>query len=380
MTATEFELVGESEEELEEEAAELELLFPRGGAGTKAAPRKAPFKLTDPIPFGCIDVSGRCISDGCAAPYKCVRRLGGGCECRPGKFCPEAPDPASGKCLRELRRDGNYLVCCPKYYGTGDPCCRAYPIPSRLRKKTRDDPKPIAPVLGELDDEFEEEAMELEPLFARRGSFEFENPAVKKPLPPKVQEFLKQVRKRPQDFKKLLLTVALNPDPILENIQVPFPTYRGRRFLIDILLLEGITNAELADALKPISDDFQKNTAFKRLVEAERQLQRTMIETTTSVVLDEFHKAGGKSVPQKLKPFLLDSLQAPNPLLQAKVGLKFAQKMLPPTLAQRIIRSEASEAHLTRLGQMLQRHAKAFQNVDPAFKQLVMQKLRLIDI
>jgi hypothetical protein len=175
MTATGFELLSELEDEFEEEAAELELLFPRARAGTRTAPRKA--KLTDPLPSGCIDVSGRCISVGCAAPYKCVRRLGGGCECRPGKLCPKAPDPASGECLRELRRDGNYLVCCPKYYGSGDPCCRDYPIPSRLRKKTRDDAKPIAPVLGELEDEFEEEAMEVEPFFARGGALEFGGPA-----------------------------------------------------------------------------------------------------------------------------------------------------------------------------------------------------------
>jgi hypothetical protein len=171
MTATGFEHLGELEAELEEEAAELELLFPRGRAGTMAAPREAPSKLTDPLPYGCIDVSGRCISVGCAAPYKCVRRLLGGCECRPGKLCPKAPDPASGKCLRVLRRDGNYLVCCPKYYGFGDPCCRVYPIPSRLMPATEFE------LPGELEDEFEEEATELEPFFARGGALEFGGPA-----------------------------------------------------------------------------------------------------------------------------------------------------------------------------------------------------------
>jgi Lysine-specific metallo-endopeptidase len=155
MNATKFELHGELEEELEEEAAELELLFPRGRAGTREAPRKA--RLTDPLPYRCIDVGGRCISDGCAAPYKCIRRLGGGCECRPGKLCPKAPDPASGECLRELRRDGNYLVCCPKYYGSGDPCCREYLIPGRLRPDTK------VEILGELESGLDEDAMELEP-------------------------------------------------------------------------------------------------------------------------------------------------------------------------------------------------------------------------
>ena len=94
-------------------------------------------ELTDPLPYGCIDVNGRCINVGCAPPYKCVRRFGV-CKCKPGYLCPAARDPKSGRCLKVLRRDGNYLVCCPKgVYRADDPCCVVYPLPSRPQEPAR---------------------------------------------------------------------------------------------------------------------------------------------------------------------------------------------------------------------------------------------------
>ena len=56
------------------------------------------------------------------------------------------------------------------------------------------------------------------------------------------------------------------------------------------------------------------------------------------------------------------------------MGLSFAQQMLPPTLGKRIIRSEASEAHLTNLGKFLRRYAEVLGKKDAAFEQQVEQE------
>ena len=250
MSATDFELLGKLEDEFEQEAMELEPVVPRQGAGSMAALREMGKKLIDPLPYGCIDVSGRCISVGCAPPYKCVRRLLGGCDCRPGKLCPSAPDPASGKCVRELRRDGNYLVCCPKYYGYGDPCCRVYPIPSRVQPATEFN------LFDELEDEFEEEAMELEPVFPspamkhlRRGSAdhqlldfpEFEDKAAiaqRKLAQKKLLDFRTNVHLRPPDYRKLILTARLHPFPGRSRVISSFPVPNYGSGLLS-LVLEG---------------------------------------------------------------------------------------------------------------------------------------------
>jgi hypothetical protein len=81
--------------------------------------------------------------------------------------------------------------------------------PARVRRSA-----PRGAYQADLDDEPEGEALELEPFFSRRGIFEFENPAGRKSLPPGVQALLKQIRNRPRDFKKLVLMAALHPQPI----------------------------------------------------------------------------------------------------------------------------------------------------------------------
>jgi hypothetical protein len=45
--------------------------------------------------------------------------------------------------------------------------------------------------------------------------------------------------------------------------------------------------------------------------------------------------------------------------------------MLPRDLAQQIINSDASEAHLASLGSFLRSHAKALEKKDPHFKKQV---------
>jgi hypothetical protein len=219
-----------------------------------------------------------------------------------------------------------------------------------------------------LDDEFEEEAIELEPLFARPAIFEFENPAVKKPLPPWAQAFLEQVRKRPFHHQRLYLTVVLHPQPNLATVTIPGAP--GISTLEEFARNAGINVGALLDELRLIA-----NRNFPWRIGKELQLRDEMFAKTRRLVAHELGGAPGQSVPQKLKPFLLDSLLKPDfPAFTGPLGDSFAQQMLPPRLAQRIRLSKAKEAHHTSLGRLVRRYAEVLQERDPAFKQLVLQK------
>jgi hypothetical protein len=166
------------------------------------------------------------------------------------------------------------------------------------------------------------------------------------PLPAEIQQFLHRVRKRPQDFKQLLLTVILHPDPA--------NTLTVKPALIDTILISGIRPVDILDPLRRIS-----RGSFQRQIEAELQLRNKMVKTT------------GELGPHKLKPSLLEPSLRDGLGDRFQFGRSFALKMLPPRLAQRIINSAASEAHLTHLGGFLRRYAEVLQSKDAAFKALV---------
>lgn len=178
-------------------------------------------------------------------------------------------------------------------------------------------------------------------------------------LPPDVKEFLNRVRNRPQNFGKLLLTVTFHPNPI--QIQHKLPFGKGLLNLLEVMLLSNIQPVDILDPLRQIRDDFQKRDApFKRQIEAELQLRNEMI------------KATGGLGPRKLKPVLLEaSLTEDITFYLCRLGLSFAKKMLPAPLAQRIINSAASEAHLANLGSFLRRYAAVLRSKDTAFAALV---------
>jgi hypothetical protein len=143
-------------------------------------------------------------------------------------------------------------------------------------------------------------------------------------------------------------------------------TYRCTRWgqvtLLPDLTRETVQKQVLRE-LEQIRDDFRKRDArFKQQIEAELQLRNEMIKTT------------GSLGPQKLKPFLLEPLLSGNPSNFSSFGSNFAQKMLPPKLAQRIMHSEASLVHFSMLGRFLQRYAEVLQSKDAAFKQRVEQE------
>ena len=166
-------------------------------------------------------------------------------------------------------------------------------------------------------------------------------------LTPALQDFLNQVGKRPQDFKKLLLTVSLHPKPEESAIwgRQSFVFGKQTKYLIDEILMSGNRATVLAE-LGRISA-----ASFKQQIQDEKNLQFQMKITADSL---------GKVL---LQPFLFDPLLLPAPggVLQyqklSKLARDFAQSMLPKDLAQRILSSDASEAHLASLGVFLRDYA-----------------------
>jgi hypothetical protein len=193
------------------------------------------------------------------------------------------------------------------------------------------------------------------------GSFA-ENTGVSSPLSKK---FLDQVRKRPQDFKKLLLTVTFHPAPVDSKI-----ANRNQPPFVDMILMDGIQPVALLNPLRRIRDELQKrDSRYKQQIEAELQLRNEMIKIT------------GALGPQKLRPFLVETLfpatgefPETDTWKLCRLARNFAQMRLPQELAQRIMNSEASESHLTNLGRFLRRYAEVLQTKDPFFKSLVVEE------
>jgi hypothetical protein len=186
------------------------------------------------------------------------------------------------------------------------------------------------------------------------------------PPSPAIQEFLNEVRKRPQNFRQLLLTITFHPAPAnsLTFVKQRFTFGKLTKYLIDEILFSGSSDTEIIDNLRRIRDEFRKRDGrFRQQIEAELKLRNEMI------------KVAGELGPQKLRPFLIEPLLPPTGVIDdsslCKLARNFAQMRLPRDLAQRIINSEASEAQLTNLGRFLRRYAEVLQTKDPFFKALV---------
>src|SRR5215510_14512817 len=76
---------------------------------------------------------------------------------------------------------------------------------------------------------------------------------------PELQEFLKRVRDRPCNFRKLLLVISLHPDPEGSPIwkKQTFPVGRATRYLVDEIVMSGIPADDILDELRRIRDRFE---------------------------------------------------------------------------------------------------------------------------
>lgn len=174
-----------------------------------------------------------------------------------------------------------------------------------------------------------------------------------------ITDFLNQVRLQPLSFKKLLLTVALHPKPEASVIweKQTFTFGKETRHLIDEILMSGLSTAFILTKLKQYSD-----ASFSRQIKDEADLQIKMVSAT-------------QVLPKALLwPFLYDPLLLPMsggelPYKELSgLARHFAQHMLPRDLAQQIMKSDVSEAHLAHLGSHLRSHAETLKKNDRHFK------------
>jgi hypothetical protein len=191
-------------------------------------------------------------------------------------------------------------------------------------------------------------------------------------LPNEIQKLLDEVRRNPEGYRPLLLTIIFDP----------LSGYSTRMALSGVLqrlnlhtadaeavLLSPRRLKEIVWQLDPIRADLQKRDArFQRLIDTELKLQSEML------------KASGGTRPQKaLEPFLLEAsrISPAGDLALYWFGLDFAKKMLPAKLTQRLMSSSVSVGHLTYLGQVLRRLAEVLKDRSPAFKQRVEQERKI---
>ena len=197
----------------------------------------------------------------------------------------------------------------------------------------------------------------------------------------KLKEFLDMIRKRPQDFKKLLLVARLHPFPksslIIGGTPVPgFPVPTQSTALYDLIAMADFNADQLYDQvlaeLKQIAD---RN--FRQEITAAEKLWAETVDTVR------------KLNPKKLKPYLLQAalllpaggikrLQTNSVQLVLefrKLGFYLADTALNQ-LGKQIIASEADDAHLTELGWVLAKDADALQNRNPTFKREVDEERR----
>jgi hypothetical protein len=183
-------------------------------------------------------------------------------------------------------------------------------------------------------------------------------------LPNGIREFLNELREQPKDLKRLLLTVTFHPSP--QNTWLTFGP--RKQAIIDLLLMNKLdAPGVFFDELRRISADLQKRDAgLRQQIDAERRLRNVMIKTAGRVGIDR----------EKLKPFLIKPLftTEATDFDLPPLAMKFAQKMLPPRLVQRIEKSAVPEAHLVTLGRFLRRYGEVLQSKDAGFKRVVEQE------
>lgn len=191
-------------------------------------------------------------------------------------------------------------------------------------------------------------------------------------LPVEIQKLLDEVRKNPQNYRPLLLTITFDPHSgyssrmalsnALTRLNLGTPD-------AEAVLLSRPRLKQIVWQLDPIRANLQKRDArFQQLIDTELKLQSEML------------KAFGGIRPQRaLEPFLLEAarISPAADLAFYWLGLDFAKKMLPVKLTQRLMSSSVSAGHLAYLGQVLRRLAEVLQDRSPAFKQRVEEERKI---
>jgi hypothetical protein len=181
-------------------------------------------------------------------------------------------------------------------------------------------------------------------------------------FPPSVQDFLNQVRKDPQAFRSLLLTVRFDPNPELSqepNLSKLWNLVVSSK----VSKRDAVYSMVLGELNQILNTSLLKNSQLRQQVEIEAKLRDQLINTTADLGLS------------KLEPFMLKALAIDLVILNPKdVGFDFAKTMLPGPLFNRIQKSPIADAHFNRLGQLLREFAEERRKRNPAFKQRIEEK------
>jgi hypothetical protein len=250
-------------------------------------------------------------------------------------------------------------------------------------------------LLGELEEELEEEQAELEPLFPRRPARypsavvsalksdsaeyerldfpEFESPA--EILQKKLLAFREKVHLRPQDYRKLILTASLHPFPRVSNVIGSYPVPNSGRGVRELVIdAWGIGTDESRAAYDQILEEM-RSIGRRKLGQEIANESKNLTSATESI----------RANLKRLKPILLEAamldlkeLQT-DPTAPLNLNNKFYQlglRLVAEINAQYINQSDANEAHVVRLGWRFAEYANMLQLKDRAFKNEVVQERR----
>jgi hypothetical protein len=195
-------------------------------------------------------------------------------------------------------------------------------------------------------------------------------------LSPALRTWLKGIRAKPGDYEMLLATATLHPKPADSRVwgRHNFTVGSVKRYLIDEILMSGLSPQDILDRLQRISADYKKrNPAWRRTIQDAVTLRGEYMNALSVM---------GR-LPQALGSFPLLTFYPPNKgeieaWKLARLGYSFAKAKFPPKLAERMLKTPANEAHYYMVGRWLQRYGEVLQTKDPAFKRQVDEKLALI--
>ena len=187
-------------------------------------------------------------------------------------------------------------------------------------------------------------------------------------LPPEIQQFLDRVKKNPQDYEAVLLTVTFHVEPWASDHlhRLIGSTYSGSASTIEEA--KAIQDRVL-QALQDIQQQHLTDNAFNKLVSKEKQL--------ISVVAKAFQKRIKEIETQSvswLEQILTEALLVDIPPLTQQVGKDFILFQLPPEIAESILNSRVPETHYARLGKAFYLIAEQRQKDKAAFKRRVEQE------
>jgi hypothetical protein len=187
------------------------------------------------------------------------------------------------------------------------------------------------------------------------------------PLPPKIQNFLDRVKRNPQDYEALLLTVTFHVEP--------FPSDQLRKVLVASLennakdpFEEGkAIQAKVLQELVAICKEHLKDNGFSKLFNKEKQLIPVVAKAFQETI--KSYEAKGW-----LERLLVDALLKKDIFGEFEFGKLFALSFLPDEIAEQILNSRVPETHYARLGKALRLMAEQRQKDKPAFKRRVEQE------